>query len=144
MQKSSIHFSAAKQLAYQVAARQHNPKLAFSPIAREAVKNHDVSGKHLQVDPSLGLPFGYGLVHGSFAVYYASGAVYATGEYLQGLKEGPWSWQHPDGRPIHSGYYLRGVQDGPWKKFDHQGRVKTLTEFKGGNMIHTRHYAGEQ
>lgn len=54
--------------------------------------------------------------------YDENGIVIATGEFIEGLEEGPWQYQSGDN--IEKGSYKAGLKDGEWKEFYADGTLK--------------------
>jgi antitoxin component YwqK of YwqJK toxin-antitoxin module len=55
------------------------------------------------------------------ASIYNSGRklVYATGQYLNGLKNGVWTYYNCDGSVAYMGNYVNGLREGKWKCLDY-------------------------
>lgn len=143
--RSERTYSADKLIAYNIAARQRNPKLQFYPASSTTHSSKELA--NIQKDISaIGagltiheLPFHHAVHHGHFANYARNGQKVVAGHYLNGTKDGQWLHWNDLGTEEMSGYYMNGVKHGPWKQLA-SGRLHSLMEYKQGKLVYRKDY----
>ena len=69
--------------------------------------------------------------------YFKSGVMESEGTYLNGKKDGSWTyWHEVFGRDIveSRGNYKNGEPDGLWETFDEDGNLTKTEEYKNGEL----------
>jgi antitoxin component YwqK of YwqJK toxin-antitoxin module len=75
-----------------------------------------------------------GKAQGPYMEWYKSEvdrAAFIRGAFLNGEREGLWTWAYPNGRPQLQGRYVHGAKTGTWTRWDTSGKVVGRVE-KGG------------
>lgn len=72
---------------------------------------------------------------GVWKLFYPSGALRATGPYRRGERHGAWSEWYEDGVQASDGHYVGGRRDGRWSWFDERGAITRQATFSRGKKV---------
>lgn len=83
-----------------------------------------------------------GGVYGFFTDYYNNGAVYLTGNYTEGKKDGNFKAYYPSGKPKYSINFKDNKETGVWEYYYPSGNLWYQIEFKN-NITYLNQYINE-
>ncbi|HSC53907.1 MAG TPA: hypothetical protein VLC98_09815 [Phnomibacter sp.] len=148
--RSERQYDAHKMQMVELAVRQRNPKLAFSPISKQAIQQPQKLQQYFSANAGLDkmsklsasyeFPFAQCLHHGFYANYYENGVLQQSGYYKEGLKDGLWMKYAEQGNLNASGYYDEGRLHGPKKEYNSSGALQKLSEYKHGKKLFEKNY----
>ncbi|MFP5469988.1 MAG: toxin-antitoxin system YwqK family antitoxin [Bacteroidia bacterium] len=67
-------------------------------------------------------------------IYYDNGQITRTGEVVNSLNEGVWTWFHKNGNLQIQGEFKQGKRVGKWKRYDEKSRLVTEWNYENGKL----------
>lgn len=77
-------------------------------------------------------PDGEMVFHGRFVEFWETGKKHSKGRYVEGKKEGEWTYWHGNGRIAKKGSFVNGKLEGRWLYVTEDGRPKHRDHYKDG------------
>jgi len=121
----------------------------------QAFGDHYVSGQLRLLRHAKRAPDGQLVNHGTYTLYYEGGQKELEGEYVEGVREGPWHWfyengrrkaecQYRDGQGVYTAYYEDGrlLQKGAYR--DDQRTGSWVEYFESGSKAIEGDYVDDQ
>ena len=72
-------------------------------------------------------------LHGEYIVYYTDGQINTAGNYLDGMKNGQWTWNLPENKGVEmKGAFENNLQEGAWEYYYSSGELSYLANYKKG------------
>lgn len=128
-----IYYGVNGSLAYKAIYEKGNPVkyIYYTPQGEELETIGCLGDKpeihgvqhHLNGTVSEESTYLYGILHGPHKEFDAYGNLTASGNYLNGKRDGTWKTYYENGKPKREITYLNGVVNGPLKSFYKSGKL---------------------
>lgn len=106
------------------------PKVYVTQTASPSVVGVDLTQKSREGN----LPAGWVLEDDYLVVHHSNGVIAEAGPYLDGVKQGYWSYWSVDGALILEGEYRDGLAEGLWTQWHEQGSLAAKGETVRGQF----------
>ncbi len=73
-----------------------------------------------------------GMRDGEWKYYYETNQLKFKGKYVEDLEDSKHTWYYDNGKVMEEGNYLMGKKEGNWKKYNYDGTLFLITEYKNG------------
>ena len=72
--------------------------------------------------------------------YYPNGQINSEENYIDGKKDGKWTWYYENGQIQIEGNYIDGKRDGKWTWYYENGQIQIEVNYIDGEPIETIEY----
>ncbi len=72
---------------------------------------------------------------GTWKYFYENGKLECTGNFNNDQPTGKWVWFYKNGLTKCEGYFVNDKPDGKWIKYDEEGNVSTVVNYRVGEVI---------